>query len=51
LTTSFTLRSLVSYLVILFLANFAQRNLIPHLDSEGYFEARRLSTKTYHGGK
>src|SRR3954469_7319671 len=24
--------------------NFAVRNLIPHLDSEGYFEARRLST-------
>jgi hypothetical protein len=25
---------------------FALRNLIPHLDSEGYFEARPLSTKS-----
>jgi DNA-binding IclR family transcriptional regulator len=26
--------------------NFALRNLIPHLDTEGYFEARPLSTRT-----
>src|SRR6476620_9963163 len=42
LTTSFTLLSLLS----LFPANFALRNLIPHLDTEGYFEARRLSTRS-----
>jgi DNA-binding IclR family transcriptional regulator len=30
----------------LFLINFALRNLIPHLDIEGYFEARALSTRT-----
>src|SRR5450432_2297735 len=41
LTTSFTGLSLLFYLV---LTNFALRNLIPHLDTEGYFEARRLST-------
>src|SRR5450432_3246489 len=29
-----------------FLAYFALRNLIPHLDTEGYFEARRLSTRS-----
>src|SRR4030081_1575133 len=40
LTTSFTRLSLN----ILFLVNFALRNLIPHLDTEGYFEARPLST-------
>src|SRR3977135_1784078 len=40
LTTSFTRLSLNS----LFLVNFALRNLIPHLDTEGYFEARPLST-------
>src|SRR6202158_5631525 len=40
LTTSFTLLSLG----ILFSMNFALRNLIPHLDTEGYFEARPLST-------
>src|SRR6202171_6504132 len=39
-TTSFTLLSL-DYLVPV---NFALRNLIPHLDTEGYFEARPLST-------
>src|SRR4029077_11316945 len=27
-------------------ANFALRNLIPHLDREGYFEARPLSTSS-----
>src|ERR1700736_5605953 len=42
LTTSFTGLSLD----ILFLTNFALRNLIPHLDMEGYFEARRLSTSS-----
>src|SRR6202795_4109335 len=42
LTTSFTGLSLD----ILFLTNFALRNLIPHLDTEGYFEARRLSTSS-----
>src|ERR1700730_9844005 len=42
LTTSFTGLSLD----ILFLTNFALRNLIPHLDIEGYFEARRLSTSS-----
>src|ERR1700687_2298951 len=40
LTTSFTRLSLNT----LFLVNFALRNLIPHLDTEGYFEARPLST-------
>src|SRR6202790_4328672 len=30
----------------LFLTNFALRNLIPHLDTEGYFEARPLSTRS-----
>src|SRR6202158_2340959 len=39
-TTSFTLISLG----IVVLVNFALRNLIPHLDTEGYFEARPLST-------
>src|SRR5450631_866849 len=43
LTTSFTGLSLLFYLV---LTNFALRNLIPHLDTEGYFEARRLSTSS-----
>src|ERR1700704_3448963 len=42
LTTSFTGLSLA----ILFFTNFALRNLIPHLDTEGYFEARRLSTNS-----
>src|SRR5258708_20495913 len=28
------------------LMNFAVRNLIPHLDTEGYFEARPLSTRS-----
>src|SRR3979490_1162401 len=42
LTTSFTRLSLN----ILFFTNFALRNLIPHLDTEGYFEARRLSTNS-----
>src|SRR6202140_4404104 len=42
LTTSFTLTSLG----ILFLIDFALRNLIPHLDTEGYFEARPLSTRS-----
>src|ERR1700682_6097578 len=42
LTTSFTGLSLD----ILFLTNFALRNLIPHLDTEGYFEARPLSTRS-----
>jgi hypothetical protein len=28
------------------LVNFALRNLIPHLDREGYFEARPLSTSS-----
>src|SRR5450432_932653 len=42
LTTSFTGLSLD----ILVLTNFALRNLIPHLDTEGYFEARRLSTNS-----
>jgi DNA-binding IclR family transcriptional regulator len=42
LTTSFTLISLD----ISFSADFALRNLIPHLDTEGYFEARPLSTKS-----
>src|SRR5258705_2113572 len=41
LTTSFTLISLVALG-----ANFALRNLIPHLDTEGYFEARPLSTRS-----
>src|SRR5260370_11281498 len=31
---------------VLVLVNFALRNLIPHLDTEGYFEARPLSTKS-----
>src|ERR1700687_2994018 len=39
LTTSFTLLSLD-------ILNFALRNLIPHLDTEGYFEARPLSTRS-----
>jgi hypothetical protein len=30
----------------LIIVDFAERNLIPHLDSEGYFEARRLSTRS-----
>src|SRR6266481_5750877 len=42
LTTSFTLISLI----FLFPADFALRNLIPHLDTEGYFEARPLSTRS-----
>src|SRR6202140_1324555 len=42
LTTSCTLLSLA----ILLLTNFALRNLIPHLDIEGYFEARPLSTSS-----
>src|ERR1700724_2795707 len=42
LTTSFTRFSLG----IPFLIHFALRNLIPHLDSEGYFEARPLSTRS-----
>src|SRR6202045_1711591 len=42
LTPSFTLLSLN----IPFPADFALRNLIPHLDSEGYFEARPLSTRS-----
>src|SRR5450631_2330272 len=42
LTTSFTGLSLD----VLLLTNFALRNLIPHLDMEGYFEARRLSTSS-----
>src|SRR3977135_1041570 len=42
LTTSFTLLSLA----ISLLMNFALRNLIPHLDTEGYFEARPLSTRS-----
>src|SRR5450755_4651663 len=42
LTTSFTGISLG----FLFLTSFALRNLIPHLDSEGYFEARPLSTRS-----
>src|SRR3982075_3630517 len=42
LTTSFTRLSLN----ILFFTNFALRNLIPHLDTEGYFEARPLSTRS-----
>jgi hypothetical protein len=29
-----------------FFGNFALRNLIPHLDTEGYFEARALSTSS-----
>src|SRR6476661_5585305 len=41
LTTSFTLLSLWFCSV-----DFALRNLIPHLDTEGYFEARRLSTRS-----
>src|SRR3981189_2188396 len=41
-TTSFTLLSLA----ISLLMNFALRNLIPHLDTEGYFEARPLSTRS-----
>src|SRR6266851_352560 len=40
LTTSFTLISPGN----LSCANFALRNLIPHLDTAGYFEARPLST-------
>jgi DNA-binding IclR family transcriptional regulator len=38
---------------ISFLIDFAVRNLIPHLDSEGYFEARPLSTTSaqQHGMK
>src|SRR3981081_3875605 len=40
LTTSFTGLSLLSLDIV----NFALRNLIPHLDTEGYFEARPLST-------
>src|SRR5437588_1575693 len=42
LTTWFTLTSLGNP----FLTNFALRNLIPHLDTEGYFEARPLSTRS-----
>src|ERR1700722_4676127 len=42
LTTSFTRFSLG----IPFLIHFALRNLIPHLDREGYFEARPLSTRS-----
>src|ERR1700733_8545099 len=42
LTTSFTRFSLGSPV----LTNFALRNSIPHLDSEGYFEARPLSTRS-----
>src|ERR1700738_3202864 len=42
LTTSFTRLSLNT----LFLIDFALRNLIPHLDTEGYFEARPLSTRS-----
>src|SRR6201998_1064532 len=41
-TTSFTIFSLGSPGFL----NFAVRNLIPHLDSEGYFEARPLSTRS-----
>jgi DNA-binding IclR family transcriptional regulator len=33
-----------------FLVDFAVRNLIPHLDREGYFEARPLSTKAQQQG-
>jgi DNA-binding IclR family transcriptional regulator len=43
LTTSLTALSL-GY--IAFSIDFALRNLIPHLDSEGYFEARPLSTNS-----
>src|ERR1700675_1754006 len=61
LTTSFTRLSLKlprswlrcsrigSWLIcswVVFTGYFAQRNLIPHLDTEGYFEARALSTRT-----
>src|SRR6202158_4249106 len=42
LTTSFTLLSLAIWLLM----NFALRNLISHLDTEGYFEARPLSTRS-----
>src|SRR5260370_15541077 len=31
---------------VLVLVNFALRHLIPHLDTEGYFEARPLATKS-----
>src|SRR5258705_3404462 len=41
LTTSFTKLSLRSCFL-----NFAQRNSIPHLDNEGYFEERPLSTRS-----
>src|ERR1700723_2149626 len=47
LTTSFTLLSLASCsLVDCSLVGFALRNSIPHLDTEGYFEARPLSTNS-----
>src|ERR1700688_931840 len=46
LTTSFTLLSLN----FPFPVYFALRNLIPHLDSEGYFEARPLSTRSAAAG-
>jgi DNA-binding IclR family transcriptional regulator len=32
--------------MVAMLVNFALRNLIPHLDNEGYFEERRLSTRS-----
>jgi hypothetical protein len=41
LTTSFTKLSLRSCFL-----DFAQRNSIPHLDNEGYFEERPLSTRS-----